>query len=64
MGVGVGKGRRKESISFFIFTASSILGIYLLFCLALGVKGLTVMETGGRRFIALPLDSLGRFVWW
>lgn len=56
--------RRKESFSFFLFKASSILGLYLLFCLAPGVKGLTVMETGGRRFIALPLDSLGLFASW
>lgn len=65
-GVGRREGRRrKESFSFFIFKASSILGPYLLFCSAPGVKGLTVMETGGHRFIALPLDSLlGQFAWW
>lgn len=65
-GVGRREGRRrKESFSFFISKASSILGLYLLFCSAPGVKGLTVMETGGHRFIALPLDSLlGQFAWW
>lgn len=61
--------RKKESFSLFfviylfilLFKASSIWRIYLLFCLALGVKGLTAVEAGDRRLIALPLDSLGRF---
>lgn len=47
--------RRNDSFSLFIFKGSSILGLDLLACLAPGVKGLPVMETGGRRFIALPL---------
>lgn len=49
------KGNKKLS---FIFKASAILRFYLLFCLTPGVKGLTVMETGGCRFIALLLGSL------
>lgn len=54
---GVGKAEEESFSFFFIFKASSILGLYLLFCLAPGVKGLIVMETGGHRFIALPLDA-------
>lgn len=66
---GEGKEAQERKASpLLFFKASSILGVdfsfLFFFHLAPRVKGLTVMETGGHRFIALPLDFLGWFVWW
>lgn len=57
--MGDGKAEEKKAFPLLFLKPVLFWEFIYFFCLALGAKGFTVMETGGRRFMALPLDSLG-----
>lgn len=60
-GRATGDRKAKEKKAFPLLFLKPVLfwKFIYFFCLVLGAKGLPVMETGGRRFMALPLDSPG-----